>query len=68
MSSREWLARSKPQGREPFRRAAEAALADPPPAMVGPGTLYRAVELSWRAFFRPLDPQKASWGASPLRD
>ena len=44
-----------PVDREPFRRVAEEALAQLPPATVGPGTVYRAVELAWRGFFRPPD-------------
>ena len=57
------LSRSlEPADREPFRRATEAALADLPPANGWPVTVYRAVETAWRAFFRPVDPQKASRG------
>ena len=37
----------EPVDREPFRRAAEEALAQLP--------VYRAVELAWRGFFRPPD-------------
>ena len=61
------LSRSlEPADRERFRQAAEAALVDLPPAMVGPGTVYRAIELAWRAFFRPVDPQKAGWSHDAL--
>jgi hypothetical protein len=36
----------EPANREPSRRAAKAALADLPPAMRGPYTVHRAVELA----------------------
>ena len=49
------------------REAAATALADVPPAMRGPGTAYRAVELAWRAFFRPDDPARSEVLASRVR-
>ena len=45
----------EPADREPFQRAAMDAIARMPAALIGPGTVYRAVELTWRGFFRPVD-------------
>jgi hypothetical protein len=45
--------------REPFRRAA-LAIARMPVALIGAGTVYRAVEGAWRRFFPPIDAHKAS--------
>jgi hypothetical protein len=34
--------------------------------MRGPlGTAYRAIELAWHGFFRPVDHQKAGWSHTP---
>ena len=39
--------------REPFRQAAEAALAEMPPECRGPGADYRRVAPIWRGHFHP---------------
>ncbi|HEY1865329.1 MAG TPA: hypothetical protein VGG77_16940, partial [Roseiarcus sp.] len=39
--------------REPFRLAAETALAALPPAMLGDGAVYRVVAPVWRRYFHP---------------
>jgi hypothetical protein len=51
----------EPADREPFQRAAMDVIARMPAALIGPGTVYRAVELTWRGFFRPVDSQRAGW-------
>ena len=40
-----------PIDRVPFREAAEVALADLPEELVGPRTVFRAVESAWAKFF-----------------
>ena len=39
--------------REPFRLAAESALATLPPQSLGDGAVYRTVEPIWRRYFIP---------------
>jgi hypothetical protein len=46
MSSREWLARFETADREPFQNAAMEANRRMPGALIGLGTVYRAVKLA----------------------
>lgn len=47
--------------REPFRLAAESALAALPPAMLGDGAVYRMVEPVWRRYFHPRSCGAMAW-------
>ena len=47
--------------REPFRLAAESALAALPPAMLGDGAVFRTVEPVWRRYFRPRPCGEMAW-------
>jgi hypothetical protein len=47
--------------REPFRLAAETALAALPPAMLGDGAVYRMVEPVWRRYFHPRSCGAMAW-------
>jgi hypothetical protein len=47
--------------REPFRLAAESALAAMPPAMLGDGVVYRTVEPVWRRYFHPRPSGAMAW-------
>jgi hypothetical protein len=60
--------------RQPFRLAAESALATLPPQSLGDGAVYRTVEPIWRRYFIPAavrrlagieiaDPAKSNQGA-----
>jgi hypothetical protein len=48
--------------REPFRLAAESALAALNPAMQGDGAVYRTVEPVWRMYFHPRSCSSMAWG------
>jgi hypothetical protein len=50
-----------PASRAGFRIAAESALAAMPPAIRGPGTIYRTIESAWRAYFHPPTATEASF-------
>jgi transposase InsO family protein len=54
------------RSRAVLARATEA-LAGFPSKLHGAGTVYHAVELAWRAFFRPVDAQKAGWSHTILK-
>jgi hypothetical protein len=47
--------------REPFRVAAQSALADLPPTMLGDGAVYRTVESIWRRYFHPRSCGAMAW-------
>jgi hypothetical protein len=47
--------------REPFRLAAEGALAALPPAMLGDGAVYRTVGPVWRRYFHPRSCGAMAW-------
>jgi len=53
----------EPNDRLAFRRAAENALADLPPALVGEGSAWRAIEPVWRSYFHPEKIRRTSWNA-----
>jgi hypothetical protein len=47
--------------REPFRLAAESALATLPPQSLGDGAVYRTVEPIWRRYFIPRPCGATAW-------
>jgi hypothetical protein len=47
--------------REPFRLAAESALAALPPQSLGDGAVYRIVEPIWRRYFIPRPSGATAW-------
>jgi hypothetical protein len=47
--------------REPFRLAAESALATLPPQNLGDGAVYRTVEPIWRRYFIPRSCGATAW-------
>jgi hypothetical protein len=57
----------EPPDREPFRQAAEAALAGIAPLCWGPGLIHRVVGPIWRSFFHPPDAHDTAWSNSGER-
>jgi hypothetical protein len=47
--------------REPFRLAAESAVAALPPSMLGEGLVFRTVEPVWRRYFIPRPCGATAW-------